>query len=79
MTDKPETPDKDNDAMTLAELARGLPRTDLDPATAERISTIARRDVGHGPSKRRAIEAVLVAILVLVTLGWVALKICEML
>jgi hypothetical protein len=79
MTDKPETPEKDNDAMTLAELASGLPRTDLDPSAAERISALARRDVGHGPPKRRAIEAVLVAILVLVTLAWVALKICEML
>lgn len=76
MTDKPE---KDDDAMKLADLARGLPRTDLDPATAERIASLARRDVGHGPPKRRMIEAALVAMLVLATLGWVTLKICEML
>lgn len=75
MTDKPE---KDDDAMKLADLARGLPRTDLDPAAAERIAAIARRDVGHGPPKRRVIEAVLVAMLVLATLAWVTLKICEM-
>ena len=76
MTDKP---DKDDDAMKLADLARGLPRTDLDPATAERIASLARRDVGLGPPKRRTIEAVLVAMLVLATLGWVTVKICEML
>jgi hypothetical protein len=77
MTDKPEKPEKDDDAMTLAELARGLPRTDLDPGAAERIAAAARRDVGHGPPKRRMIEAALVAILVLATLAWVAVKICE--
>jgi len=76
MTDKP---DKDDDAMKLADLARGLPRTDLDPASAERIVAIARRDVGLGRPKRAVIEAVLVAILVLATLVWVALKIGEML
>ena len=76
MTDRSE---KDDDAMKLADLARGLPRTDLDPASAERIVAIARRDVGLGRPKRAVIEAVLVAILVLATLVWVALKIGEML
>jgi len=76
MTDKPE---KDDDAMKLADLARGLPHTDLDAASAERIAAIARRDVGLGRPKRAILEAVLVAILVLATLGWLALKICEML
>ena len=32
--------------MKLADLARGLPRTDLDPTAAERIVAVARRDVG---------------------------------
>ena len=76
MTDKPE---KDEDAMKLADLARGLPATDLDPAAAERIVALARRDVGHGPPKRRVIEAALVAVFVLATLAWVAMKIYEML
>jgi hypothetical protein len=76
MTDKPE---KDDDAMKLADLARGLPPTDLDPAAAERIAALARRDVGHGPPKRRVVEAALVAVLVLATLAWVAMKIYEML
>jgi hypothetical protein len=76
MTDKAE---KDEDAMKLADLARGLPPTDLDPAAAERIVALARRDVGHGPPKRRMIEAALVAMLVLATLAWVTLKIYEML
>ena len=76
MTDRPE---KDDDAMKLADLARGLPRTDLDPAAAERIVAVARRDVGHGPPKRRVIEAAVVAMLVLATLAWVSLKIYEML
>ncbi|HET9991914.1 MAG TPA: hypothetical protein VFQ65_25470 [Kofleriaceae bacterium] len=76
MTDKPE---KDEDAMKLADLARGLPPTDVDPAAAERIAALARRDVGHGPPKRRWIEAGLVAVLVLATLAWVGMKIYEML
>jgi hypothetical protein len=76
MTDSPE---KDDDAMKLADLARGLPRTDLAPAAAERIVAVARRDVGHGPPKRRVIEAAVVAMLVLATLAWVSLKIYEML
>ena len=76
MTDRPE---KDDDAMKLADLARGLPRTDLDPVVAERIVAVARRDVGHGPPKRRVIEAAVVAMLVIATLAWVAVKIYEML
>jgi len=76
MTDKPE---KDDDAMKLADLARGLPPTDVDPAAAERIAALTRRDVGHGPPKRRVVEAALVAVLVLATLAWVAMKIYEML
>jgi hypothetical protein len=76
MTDRSE---KDDDAMKLADLARGLPRTDLDPAVAERIVAVARRDVGHGPPKRRVIEAAVVALLVIATLAWVAVKIYEML
>ena len=61
MTNRTE---KDDDAMKLADLARGLPHTDLDPAAAERIVAVARRDVGHGPPKRRVIEAAVVAMLV---------------
>jgi hypothetical protein len=76
MTDNHE---KDDDAMKLADLARGLPSSDVDPAAAERIAALARRDVGHGPPKRRTIEAILVAVFVLATLGWVGVKICEML
>lgn len=79
MTDRPEKPERDDDAMKLADLARGLPRTDLDPASAERIVALARRDVGHGPPKRRVIEAAVVALLVLATIAWVAVKIYEML
>jgi hypothetical protein len=76
MTDRSE---KDDDAMKLADLARGLPSTDLDPAAAERIVAVARRDVGHGPPKRRVIEAAVVALLVIATLAWVSVKIYEML
>ncbi len=71
--------DTDTDAVQLANLARGLPPTDLDPDAADRIAALARRDIGHGPPKRRYVEAVLVAMLVLATLGWLGIKLCEIL
>jgi hypothetical protein len=64
------TDQKDDDAMKLSSLAKGLPAVDLDPARAAHIAQRARVDLGHGPPKRRSIEAILVALLVVTTLVW---------
>ena len=68
-----------SDQAELAKLARGLAPPELDSTSAARIAEVARRDVGHGPPKRRLIETIVVGGLVLVTLVWAVLKVVEML
>ena len=75
----PPTPPTPSDQAELAKLARGLAPPELDSTSAARIAEVARRDVGHGPPKRRLIETIVVGGLVLVTLVWAALKVVEML
>jgi hypothetical protein len=43
----------DDDAAKLAEVARALPRIDVDDASARRIGAVARASVGKGPPARR--------------------------
>ena len=68
-----------SDAEDLAQLARGLATPELDGAKAARIAEVARRDVGHGPPRRRWIEALLVGAVIAATLGWAVLKLVELL
>ncbi|MEO6777637.1 MAG: hypothetical protein ABI467_32215 [Kofleriaceae bacterium] len=63
--------------MKLGQLAGGLPAIDLDPASTERIAARARRDVGHGPPKRRLIEAILVGIFAASTFGWALFEVYQ--
>ncbi|MEP6863722.1 MAG: hypothetical protein ABJE66_24055 [Deltaproteobacteria bacterium] len=72
---EPQNPE--DDAMQLKELAGGLPAVDVDPASADRIAVRVRHDLGHGPPKRRLIEAILVGILVACTFGWTLYKAYE--
>lgn len=67
----------EDDAADLKKLAGGLPAVDLEPTRAAQIAQIARRDVGHGPSKRRIVEAILVALLVTSTFVWAIYKVYE--
>jgi len=67
----------DDDAARLQKLAGGLPPVDVDPARAAQIAQVARRDVGHGPPRRRIVEAVCVAILVGATFAWAIFKVYE--
>jgi len=68
-----------SDEEELAKLARGLAIPELDSTSAARIAEVARRDVGHGPPKRRLIEAIVVGGIVSATLVWAVLKVLEML
>jgi hypothetical protein len=65
---EPKKPE--DDAMELKQLAGGLPAVDVDPASADRIAVRVRHDLGHGPPKRRLIEAILIGILVALTFVW---------
>ncbi|MEO8549536.1 MAG: hypothetical protein ABI678_06170 [Kofleriaceae bacterium] len=67
----------EDDSADLQKLAGGLPPVDVDPARAVEIVQAARRDVGHGPPRRRIVEAVLVAILVSATFAWALFKVYE--
>ena len=66
----PIEPTREDDAMKLSRLAKGLPAVDLDPDRATQIARRARGDLGHGPPKRRYIEALLVALLATATVVW---------
>lgn len=67
----------EDDAADLVKLAGGLPAVDVEPVRAAQIVQIARRDVGHGPPKRRIVEAIFVALLVTTTLVWAIYKVYE--
>jgi hypothetical protein len=69
----------DDDAKKLGDLSQELPALDLDPASAQRIAARTRAQVGRGPSKRRFIEPVLVAIFVTAALAWALYKVFEVL
>jgi len=67
--------DDEDDATKLAELARGMPTIDLDPATAARIAQRAR----HGAGLTRLIEPALAAGFAISYLAWAISKIVEVL
>jgi hypothetical protein len=69
--------DDNNDATKLADLAKGLARVDLDQQSAQRIAQLTRRDVGHGPPKRRLVLPILVGLLVTITLVWALIHVYE--
>lgn len=68
-----------DDARELAEISQQLTAIDVDSVSAERIARIARPDVARGPSPRRFVEPVLVALVTTSVLGWAILKIVELL
>lgn len=67
--------DDEDDATKLAELARGMPTIDLDPATAARIAQRAR----HGAGLTRLIEPAIAAGFAISYLAWAISKIVEVL
>ena len=68
-----------DDASLLAELARELPRIDVDEPRARQIGQHARGAVGRGAPARRLVEPILVALLLLSVAGWTVLKLIEVL
>jgi hypothetical protein len=68
-----------DDAQELADLAKDLPAIDLDTTSAERMAHRARQDLGKGPPLGRLALPILAAIVVTVYLGWMILKIAELL
>jgi len=61
----------------LSEISKQLTVIDVDDSSARRIVDRARLDVGRGPSLKRFVEPVLVAIFATSVLGWVTLKLLE--
>ena len=56
---------------------RELPPIDLDRERADRISALARRQLGRGPSVLRFVEPIAVVIATSSILVWAMMKIAE--
>jgi hypothetical protein len=69
----------DDDATKLAEVARELPRVDVDDASARRIAAVARASVGKGPPVRRFVGPVLVMVFTGSLTVWMIVKLAELL
>ena len=65
----------DDDADKLHEISQQLPALDVDSTSAEHIARRARENVGRGPSRKRLVESIVVAIFVASILVWIAIKI----
>ena len=63
-----------DDIHQLADLSDQLAPIDLDDTSAQRIALRARVDVGRGPSPRRFVEPILVAVFALSFLIWTLSK-----
>ena len=61
----------------LQEIGKQLTSIDVDDASAQMIAHRARRSVGRGPSPRRFVEPVLVAIFATSFFAWALLKVIE--
>ncbi|MEJ7601940.1 MAG: hypothetical protein WKG01_28855 [Kofleriaceae bacterium] len=72
-------PDQDDDAQQLAELASELPTIDLDHTSAARIALRARQDVGKGPSPKRLVLPIVIAVTAVVYLCWMAAMLVDLL
>jgi hypothetical protein len=69
----------DDEARLKVDLGRELPILDLDEARAKQIAVQTRQQVGRGPSPRRFVEPVLVGVLAISLIGWVVVKLVEIL
>jgi hypothetical protein len=78
MEDGMTRPDRD-DAALLTELAREMPRIDVDEARARQIGQHTRGAVGRGAPASRFVEPILVVLLELSVVGWTVVKLIEVL
>jgi hypothetical protein len=67
----------DQDEKQLIEISQQLTAIDLDDASSHRIAQRARLDIGRGPSPRRWIEPILVAVFAASFLLWALYKVLE--
>jgi hypothetical protein len=66
-----------DDAPELQALIKDASTVDLDTSAADRIAARTRRDVGHGPPRRRLILPILVGALAAITILWALYKAYE--
>lgn len=69
----------DDDASKLADISKELPAIDLDHVTSERMAHRLRENIGKGPSPRRFVLPIVVAIVIAAYGVWTLLKVLEVL